>query len=230
MKKAAFILGLLVIISCNSSNNNKKADNASAESRQMALATKDESIADEVVFDFEDDTVGSIPEGWSHTFTGDWKVMDDNGNKVLKQISSNHSGSYFNVIVNDQINATDVDITVRFKGVAGREDQGGGPVWRYQNIDNYYIARANPLENNFRVYKVVNGRRKEMKSADLEIQSGKWYTLRITMQGDKITCYFDGKPELETTDKTFTKSGKTGLWTKADAVTVFDDMKIKVIK
>jgi hypothetical protein len=88
------------------------------------------------------------------------------------------------------------------------------------------VARANPLENNYRVYKVVNGNRIQMESARVTINTGEWYSLKVTMKGDKIKCYFNGKPELETTDSTFKKAGKVGLWTKSDAVTYFDDFKV----
>ncbi|RUA08858.1 MAG: hypothetical protein DSY82_06495, partial [Flavobacteriia bacterium] len=162
--------------------------------------TKAALTVPESFFDFEKEQVGEVPKGWSKRFTGSWKVAVDQGNKVLEQFSSGHSGSYFNVIVNKDLDYKNVEIRVKFKGIKGNEDQGGGPVWRYKDNKNYYIARANPLENNYRVYKVINGHRKELKSADIDIQTGKWYDLKIEMKGNRIRCYFNGKLELETTD------------------------------
>ena len=227
MKKFLVLLSIVLLVGCAEKSDGKKA---SAEEKTDPLAMTESSVAatvPESFFNFEKDQIGAVPKGWSHQFTGNWKVTDDNGNKVLEQTSSNHSGSYFNVIVNDDLNHKDVAISVKFKGIKGNEDQGGGPVWRYKDIKNYYIARANPLENNYRVYKVINGHRKELKSANIDIKTGKWYDLKIEMKGNRIKCYFNGKLELETTDDSFTGAGKVGLWTKADAVTCFDDMNVK---
>jgi hypothetical protein len=189
----------------------------------------------EINFDFENYTLGKVPEGWSGYFTGKgdlgkWLILNDNGNKILAQTSDKNFGYHFDVIVNDELSYKDVEITVKFKGATGQEDQGGGPVWRYQDADNYYIARANPLENNYRVYKVIDGNRKQLKSFDMEIKTGKWYKLKITMTDDQINCYFDGELKLEATDNSFPNAGKIGLWTKADAVTFFDDLQISAIK
>jgi len=192
-------------------------------------------VPQDITFDFENYTIGKAPFGWSTYFTGKgdlgkWEILDDNGTKVLAQTSKKNLGYHFDVIVNDEINYKDVEISLKFKGTDGEEDQGGGPVWRYQDADNYYIARANPLENNYRVYKVIDGNRKQLESIDMEIKSGKWYSLKITMKGNKINCYFNDKLKLETTDDSFPGSGKIGLWTKADAVTYFDDLLVSGIE
>jgi len=189
----------------------------------------------DITFDFENYTLIKAPDGWSTYFTGKgdlgkWQILDDQGNQVLAQTSKENFGYHFDVIVNDELSYKDVEITVKFKGVDGEEDQGGGPVWRYQDANNYYIARANPLENNYRVYKVIDGNRKQLKSVDMEINSGTWYTLKITMKDDEIKCYFDGELKLEATDDSFPNAGKNGLWTKADAVTYFDEMLITTFK
>ena len=228
MKRLLGLLSIVLLMSCNGNTSVKKEIPAKEKSDLLAMAEIKAAVTvPESFFDFEDEQVGEVPKGWSKQFTGSWKVAEDQGSKVLEQFSSGHSGSYFNVIVNKDLNYKNVEISVKFKGIKGNEDQGGGPVWRYKDNKNYYIARANPLENNYRVYKVINGHRKELKSADIEIQTGKWYDLKIEMKGNRIRCYFNGKLELETTDNSFTGSGKVGLWTKADAVTYFDDMNIK---
>jgi hypothetical protein len=184
-------------------------------------------------FDFENYKIDNFSSDWSMNFTGKkgekchWNIIDDSGNKVIAQLTKKNPGYHFNVIANNNINYKDVEISVKFKGIEGEEDQGGGPVWRYIDENNYYIARANPLEDNYRLYKVVDGNRKELKSANIEIKTNQWYNIKIIMKGDNIKCYFNDKLELETKDKTFTKAGKIGLWTKADAVTYFDNLKVK---
>src|SRR5262249_57455647 len=111
---------------------------------------------------FDEDQTGRISAGWTNE-TGTWQVVADadapSKPNCLAQVSSNHSGGYFNVAVANAPEVKDLELSVKSKGVAGREDQGGGLVWRYRDIKNYYIARQNNLEGNYRVYKVLNGRR-----------------------------------------------------------------------
>ncbi len=121
-----------------------------------------------------------------------------------------------------------MDISVQMKTVAGKTDQGGGLVWRAKDKINYYVARYNPLEDNYRVYKVVNGKRKELQSANIKHSDGR-HTLRVTMKGDRVECFYDGKKYLDVKDGTLANSGKIGLWTKADAQTYFDDLTVKGI-
>ncbi|MEI7685815.1 MAG: family 16 glycoside hydrolase [Planctomycetota bacterium] len=185
-------------------------------------------------WDFEDATVGKLPKGWSAAKTGDgegsvWKVVEDKtapkGSKVLAQTAES-PGSLFNLCVADDTAFKDVELSVSFKAVKGKIDQGGGLVWRYLDANNYYVARMNPLEDNFRLFKVVNGKRSQIASKDgLEIPAGTWHTMSVTMKGDQIECALDGKKYLEARDGTFTKSGWVGLWTKADAQTFFDDLR-----
>jgi len=168
---------------------------------------------------------------WSSHITGNgapckWEIINDDNNNVLAQISNETDDYRFNIIVNDSLQYKNLKINLRFKGVKGNGDQGGGPVWRYQDKNNYYVARANPLENNFTVYKVINGRRIELKSAHIKINSNQWYNIKVTMIDNLIKCYFNNKLELELSDNTFKNAGKIGLWTKSDAVTYFDDLEI----
>jgi len=107
----------------------------------------------------------------------------------------------------------------------GKFDQGGGPVWRYQDANNYYICRHNPLEDNFRIYKVIAGKRSQLASLDLKAETGQWHTIRVVMRGDKIVGSINGK-ELGVRDGAISKAGKVGLWTKADAVTEFDRFSV----
>ncbi len=129
------------------------------------------------------------------------------------------------------MSAADVEVTVAFKANEGQKDQGGGIAWRYQDENNYYVARFNPLEDNYRLYRVVTGKRTQFGAKEgLKAKAGEWHTLAVKMVGDKITCSLNGKAEIEATDKTFEKDGKVGLWTKADARTSFDNVQIKKLK
>lgn len=143
---------------------------------------------------------------------------------VLAQLAKN-STSTFNVVLVRDTNVQDVDIAVSFKAIGGRIDQGGGPVWRAKDGSNYYIARYNPLEDNYRVYKVVDGRRTELGSPDIGASPG-WHDLRVVMIGNHIRGYYDGKKYLDVRDDTFKEPGQVGLWTKADAQTHFDELRV----
>ena len=194
-------------------------------------------------FTFENYETGKIPSGWSQYFTGkgentSWKVVDDHGNKVLAQLSSDQPNYHFNEIVFDGFKAKNVELKVRLKGVQGKKDQGGGFVWRFTDADNYYVVRANPLEDNVVLYKVENGKRTDLpligkgKTYGVTVPklgSG-WNDLKLTVVNDIFTVYLNGKEIFQVKDKTFTNEGKVGLWTKADAVSYFDDFKIAAIK
>ncbi|MCH8054384.1 MAG: hypothetical protein IH895_10005, partial [Planctomycetes bacterium] len=133
----------------------------------------------------------------------------------------------FNIAVQENATYADLDLSVKVKGVSGEEDQGGGPLWRCTDESNYYICRFNPLEDNFRLYKVIDGKRKQLATVKIETEAGKWYTVRVTMIDFEIACYLDGKKLLEAEDASLTEAGVIGLWTKADAVTSFDDLMVK---
>jgi hypothetical protein len=192
------------------------------------------AAADET-WSFEDPEEGKLPPSWSAAKTGKgpgsvWKIITDEsapaGPKVLAQTSSEGPTPLFNICVADKTSYTDVDLSVSFKAVSGKRDQGGGLVWRYRDANNYYVARVNPLEENFRVYKVVAGKRAQLGTADVDAPAGNWHTLRVVHKGDHIQCHLNGKLHLDVKDGTFTEAGKIGLWTKADAVTSFDALKV----
>jgi hypothetical protein len=183
---------------------------------------------------FDKAKVGEVPAGWKTGVTGKadgsvWKIVEDKtapgGPLVLAQTSKS-PGSVFNLCVAEEVKYKDVDITIAFKAVAGDQDQGGGIVWRLKDNDNYYLVRMNPLEDNFRFYTVTAGKRKELVSKDVKVESGKWHTMRVVMKGNKIQCYLNGKLLIETTDDTFKEAGKIGMWTKADAQTYFADVQV----
>jgi hypothetical protein len=177
--------------------------------------------------------LGKVPAGWKATQThkGDkssiWKVVADDtapskSGLALAQTAESPS-AVFNLCVATDTSYQDVEVRVAFKAVRGKKDQGGGIVWRYQDANNYYVARMNPLEDNYRVYKVVAGQRIQLGTKeDLKVPEGEWHTLKIKMVGDHIECFLDGKKLLDVRDNTIAKAGQVGLWTKADAQTYFD--------
>lgn len=177
------------------------------------------------IWTFEDAIKNAIPTNLFFP-TGSWKaqIMADalSPQNVLVQ-RAKRSGSYYNLAVIKDAAYKDLRLSVQIKALAGEEDQGGGPVWRYQDSENYYIARTNPLEDNYRLYKVVEGSRKMLKSASLKIAPG-WHEVRIEMVGTQIRCFYDGKEYLQAQDDTFKSSGQIGVWTKADAQTAFADL------
>jgi hypothetical protein len=175
-------------------------------------------------WDFDTTPVGSTPEGLRPE-VGTWEVVASDGGRALKQTAQNEDDAY-NVALIDGTEAADVDLSVRFRAVAGRLDQGGGLVWRARDARNYYVARYNPLEENLRVYKVVHGIRSQLNTAEIPHTPG-WHTLRITMTGDHIRCYYEGRPALDLRDPTFAEPGLVGLWSKSDARTEFDDLELK---
>ena len=178
--------------------------------------------------------VGQLPPDWIAAKTGEgpgsvWKVVADatapGGGKALAQTSAKGQNRLFNLCIAEKTSFRDLDLSVAFKAVSGKLDQGGGLVWRYADANNYYVARMNPLENNFRLYKVVAGKRTQLATADLKIDAARWHTQRIVQMGNHIECYFDGKRYLDIKDDTFSKAGKIGLWTKADAQTHFAEFR-----
>lgn len=179
--------------------------------------------AEEVMktWNFDNDTLGEIAQGFTNE-VGKWLVVDSDKGKALAQTAQNPN-STFNITLITETNAKDVDISVKMKAVAGEIDQGGGLVWRAKDAKNYYLARYNPLEDNYRLYKVVEGKRSLLQNADLEHSAG-WHTLHIKMEEDRITCYYDGKKYLEHNDATIVDAGRIGLWSKADAQSQFDDL------
>jgi hypothetical protein len=187
---------------------------------------------------FDKAKVGELPAGWKSGVTGKadgsaWKIVEDKtapgGPLVLAQTSKS-PGSVFNLCIAEEGKYKDVDISVAFKAMAGNQDQGGGIIWRVQDNNNYYVVRMNPLEDNFRFYTVVGGKRKELVSEDIKAEAGKWHTMRVVHKGNKIQCYLNGKKLIETTDDTIPQAGKIGLWTKADAQTYFADVQITAKK
>ena len=173
---------------------------------------------------FEDDAPGSIAKGFKGE-VGRWEVVTTPAGKALAQKAENPDAT-FNVALASGTSARDLELSVRVKPVAGKEDRGGGLVWRAKDSKNYYIARYNPLEDNFRVYKVVDGVRTMFRDAKAPRLEG-WRSIRVVMKGDHIECYLDGMKALDARDSTFPDAGRVGLWSKADAQSYFDDLTLR---
>lgn len=192
------------------------------------------------VVDFSQDAVGQAPKGFEFGHTakegrpGRWVVQAEGKEKYLAQLDDDRTRSRFPVAVLADLSPTDGDFSVRFKPVSGRTDQAAGLVWRYQDENNYYIVRANALENNVVLYKVQNGKRTDLpvKGAGRtygkpsKVPSGQWGTLRVVVRGALFEVYHDGRKLYEVEDATFPRAGKVGVWTKADSVTYFDDLTV----
>ena len=190
--------------------------------------------------DFTQDTAGQPPKGFEFGHTaktgapGKWVVQADGTDKYLAQLDADSTRSRFPVAVRTDVNAADVDLSVRFGPVSGRVDQAAGLVWRFQNEDNYFIVRANALENNVVLYKVQKGTRTDLAvkgegrtyGKPAQVPSGQWSTLRVVATGPRFEVYFNGAKLYEVEDTTFAQAGRVGVWTKADSVTHFDDLTV----
>jgi hypothetical protein len=174
------------------------------------------------------------PPGFSFARTGgggvgDWRVVADPsaaGQKAIAQIGQDRTDYRFPLAVYDAISAKNVDVAVRFKPVDGTVDQAGGIAVRLASPDDYYVVRANALEDNVRFYRVVSGRRQQVQGANLKVAANQWHTLGLRAEGDRFTVSFDGKPLFTAQDSTFPSPGKVALWTKSDSVTHFDTIAI----
>ena len=191
-------------------------------------------FAQTVTFNFEADAVSKPPSGFTSYASGaepagKWLVKAmpgaPSGNNVVEQTDADSTDARYPILIADQGEYADVDVSVKAKSLSGKVDQGMGLVFRFRDPRSYYIVRANALENNFRLYRMVNGKRIQFKNANVKVASNQWHTLRVVAKGDHIVCYFDGKALIDSHDKTYT-TGKVGLWTKADSIIAFDDLTV----
>jgi hypothetical protein len=185
---------------------------------------------------FDSTRIGDTPEGWTATLTGKgdpkWTVEnDETAPSKLKVIKQSGRATYPLLLKNDT-NIRDGFIEVKFKAIAGSQDRAAGVVWRAKDANNYYIVRANALEDNFVLYKTVNGVRSALDivgrkggyGVSVPVPANTWHTLRIDFKANRFKASFNGDQLFEVEDSTFTDAGMVGLWTKADSVTLFDQM------
>jgi hypothetical protein len=177
---------------------------------------------------------GSPPAGFTFARTGrgeegEWKVVEDptaSSGRAIEQSGTDRTDYRFPLAIGDSLSALNLNVELRFKAVGGKIDQAGGIAVRLEDADNYYVARANALENNVRFYRVVNGRREQLAGSDLPVTANEWHTLALRAEGEWFTVAYDGKTLFSVTDKTFNEAGGVALWTKADSVTRFDQVTI----
>lgn len=182
---------------------------------------------------FDSEKAGVTPAKFHSLRTGQgsegrWVVITDpsapSRPNVVAQNSTDSTDDRFPLLIADEGSFKDLDLSVRFKSVSGEVDRAAGLVFRLKDANNYYVVRANALEDNYRLYHVVAGKRHQFAGANFEMSPGEWHELRVECVGDKIICYYDGVKKIEATDETFKDAGKVGLWTKADSITYFDDL------
>ena len=178
------------------------------------------------VVNFDSSDTGALPDGWKAGVTGSgaprWSVERDSTAPSAPNVLKQSGRGAFPWCVKDA-SLADGFVEVKMKPVSGREDQAGGVVWRWKDGDNYYVARANALENNVSLYHTNNGKRNTIKYVDAPVAGGKWHTLRVEFAGTRIRVIFDGVTRIELDDAHIAGAGAVGLWTKADSVTLFDD-------
>lgn len=163
-------------------------------------------------------------------------MVEGDAGKVLAQLEAGNPNKHFNMAVFDGIEVRNLVLAVRFKAISGRHDQGGGFVWRFRDARNHYIVRANPLENNVVLYQMQDGVRTDLPLAGKGRTYGvkvkelgrDWHTLKLVVVEDEFTVFLDGEELFRVRDSTFTGAGRFGLWTKADAVTWFDDLSVQI--
>jgi hypothetical protein len=190
----------------------------------MMLTTTAAFAGDE---NFDTVAPGTLPLGWICGVTGKgspvWKVETDASAPSKPNVLKQSGNGTFPWCVKQSAQITDGFVEVRFKPLAGREDQAGGLVWRFRDATTYYIARANALENNVSLYHTENGRRVTIKYVNAPVAAGQWHTLRVEFAGKAIKVMFDGKPYIAVENDRIAGAGAVGVWTKADSVTAFDD-------
>lgn len=189
------------------------------------------------VWTFDDNPAGTFPAEFQLGTlfdgrpAGEWKVLDtdraQSPPRVLAQLLGKGAEHAYKTVLIKGVEASDLELQVSLLPIEGKADMGGGLIWRAADDRNYYLTRANPLEQNIRIYRVVKGVRQMLKNFDHVIDVRHWHTLRVMAKGCRVQVFFDGKRVFDVCDETFA-TGHVGLWTKSDAVTYFDDLKLKI--
>ena len=185
-------------------------------------------------FKFDSDAAGKLPPGWHAGVTGKglarWSVEADSSAPSAPNVLKQSGRGDFPWCVRRDVSLADGFVEVRFKPVAGREDQAGGVVWRWKDGDNYYVARGNALENNVSLYHTTKGKRNTIKYVDAPVAGNVWHTLRVEFSGNRIKVLLDGKQYIEQQDEHIQGEGAVGVWTKADSVTAFREFSYGALK
>ena len=231
-------LAILIVVACNpqatSSENNRVAAETPAPAQEPGKS---------FTYNFDKDPLGGLPPNFHAALTGSgaqgqWAIASDTSApsqpNVLAQTSADKTNYRFPLAIADEGSFRDLDLSVHFKTISGQIDQAAGLVWRLKDANNYYLVRANALEGNVVIYKVQNGKRTDLPvkgegrtyGKKTSIPSGQWNELRVTAAGNLFEVYFNNQKLYEVEDSTFPEGGKIGLWTKADSVTHFDDLRV----
>ncbi len=198
----------------------------------LVLAQSGNEKPSSKTWNFDSDAVGKPPAGFSFGRTGkgaegQWVVRSENDApskpNVLAQVSTDDTNYRFPVAFTGP-EMKDLRLSVKCKAVAGKVDQGCGLVFRLKDAENYYIVRANALEDNVHLYHVLKGNRRQFAGWNGKVASGVWHDLAVEAKGDHFQIFFDNKKIIDAHEKTFPDAGKVGLWTKADSVIYFDDL------
>ena len=205
-------------------------------SRAATLFSMEVNDMSDNTVSFEKDQIGVPPEGWTATLTGKgdpkWTVESDetapSKSKVLKQSGR----ATYPLLLKNDTSIKDGFVEVKFKAIAGSEDRAAGIVWRARDANNYYVVRANALEDNVVLYKTVNGVRSPIDivgrkggyGTNVKVPANIWHSLRVDFNASRFRVSFNGKQLFEVEDATFAEAGQIGLWTKADSVTLFDQV------
>jgi len=189
-----------------------------------------------VTMDFDNFESDKVPTGFRSALAGEgqsvsWIVKEEpsapSGTKILAQTSIDELGYRFPILLYDKFTAKDVEVSVQFKTISGKVDQVAAIITRFQDQDHYYMVRANALEGEVKLYKVVDGVRQSLARENAHVSPGEWHTLKLAAKDEHFTVFFDGQSLFETEDDTFKAAGKVGLATKADSVTIFDNFQIE---
>jgi hypothetical protein len=190
------------------------------------------------MWNFDGEPPDSVPAGFQVGTlfdgrpAGEWRILRSDRAKsppqVLGQLMGKGAEHAYKIVLINETSTSDLDLQVALLPIDGKADMGGGLIWRAADDRNYYLARANPLEQNVRIYRVLKGVRKIIDNFDQIIDVRKWHTLRVKTRGCQVQVYFDEKQVFDLCDKTF-KEGRVGLWTKSDAVTYFDDLQLQIL-
>jgi hypothetical protein len=176
---------------------------------------------------FDDVAPGALPKGWSAGVTGEgtpkWAVTKDESAPSAPNVLAQTGEDKFPFCVDPGVSLADGFAEVKFKPISGEEDRAGGIIFRFKDKDNYYITRANALEDNVTIYHIWKGVRRAFQNVDMKVSPKEWHTLRVEFRGTRFTVYFDGQKAIEAEDDTIRGAGAVGVWTKAESVTHFDD-------
>lgn len=226
---------LLIALLCAPLGCNRNSDSAPKPNTPAPVSAKP---AGTVVLNFDSDKPNAAPANFTTALSGQgnaqgtWIVRDDKDaqgkpTQVLAQTSTDNTNSRYPLCIYDPLSARDVSVTVSFKPLSGEVDQAAGIVARLKDKHNFYVVRANALEGNVRLYKMENNQRKQFAGKNIEIPANTWHTLGLTIKGSHFTVTLNGQPLFEADDETFKDPGKVALWTKADSVTLFDNLTLQ---